>query len=241
MLVACTSTAIGLAVAHSFAEEGCNLRLAARADYDQGDVRQELQERYSVEVGVFQADLRDREALRGLADKNSDIDILVNNFGDIRATDPGDISDEALRDAFFSKVDGYISLSRHVYRNMKSRRGGVIVNCLDVLGDRLNAINSTGSAANAALIAFTRAAGSESITDRIRFIGIDPGAIEPERQRAEMLRTVPHPSMLALSHLTPARAIKPREIADIIAFAASGRCPSLSGSVLTIDGRAGAR
>src|SRR6267143_2689090 len=77
------SKGIGLACAMSFAAEGCNLHLAARNRELLEAVRRTIRDAHGVDVSLHAVDLRDRIALRDLANACGDSDILVNNAGDI--------------------------------------------------------------------------------------------------------------------------------------------------------------
>ena len=58
---------------------------------------------------------------------------------------------------------------------MKARNQGVVVNIIGAAGERFNYDYITGSAGNAALMAFTKALGGKSLHYGVRIVGINPG------------------------------------------------------------------
>ena len=79
------------------------------------------------------------------------------------------------------KVFGYINLTRAVYRNMRERGGGVIINNIGNAGQVFDSGYVAGTSGNAGLMAFTRAMGGRSLADGIRVVGINPGPVDTER------------------------------------------------------------
>jgi len=245
VLITGGSSGIGAAAARVFAKEGCNIRLVAADGQALEAVCEEIRELYGTEVSAIPLDLRDADAIRDLAGMNSDIDILVNDTADaveIPSAPLSESDEETLQDALAAKVSGYITLTRHFYGHMKYRGHGVIVNNIGVANELPDADSATRSACNAGLMAFTTTIGGKSLADNIRVVGIDPGQVNTERFRqarnAALERKFgaqPGFSMM-LAHTSPHRISQPQEIADMIVFAASDRCGSLSGSIITVDG-----
>src|SRR5262249_59909682 len=83
-------------------------------------------------------------------------------------------------------VLGYINLSRAFYQVMKPRRAGVILNVIGYAGERHNAKYVIGSTGNAALMAFTRTAGSQSPDFGVRILGVNPGYTATDRAEDQM-------------------------------------------------------
>jgi NAD(P)-dependent dehydrogenase (short-subunit alcohol dehydrogenase family) len=247
VLITGASKGIGASAAEVFAEEGCDLHLAARS----GDALRALADRLTKQHGVkatAQAvDLRNSGDIARLADTAKDIDILVNNAGDIPGGSLARIDEDAWRHAWDLKVFGYINLTRHIYAQMKARGHGVIVNDIGAAGERFDFNYIAGSAGNAALMAFTRALGGRSLQDNIRVVGINPGPVETDRIVSLMKRQAEaqfgdanrYPELM--SRFPLGRAAKPREIADMMAFLASERSGYTSGVIVTIDGGISAR
>jgi len=242
VLITGASKGIGAAGAEVFAEEGCDIIIAARS----GDALQELSQRlrsaHQVNVTPHVVDLRDGKALAKLAETSGPVDILVNNAGDIPQGTLTAVDEEKWRHAWELKVFGYINLTRHIYAKMKAQGHGVIVNILGAAGERLNAGYIAGSTGNAGLMAFTRALGSRSLADNIRVVGINPGPVETDRMTTRLKFTAREQFgdesrwRELTKHMPLGRAASSREIADMMAFLASDRSAYTTGVVMTIDG-----
>jgi 3-oxoacyl-[acyl-carrier protein] reductase len=125
---------------------------------------------------------------------------------------------------------------------MRSRGSGVIVNVIGVAGERPRASYIAGTTGNAALIAFTRALGSESVDYGVRAVGVNPGGVQTER-------AIDHYKEMAERELGDAsrwqeiqakrperRTGLPSQVADLVMFLASARASYISGTIVTIDG-----
>lgn len=242
ILITGASKGIGAAAAETFAEEGCHLHLAARNADALEALAQRLRKTHGVEISTHAIDLRQSDQLARLADAASDIDVLVNNAGDIPGGSLDKIDEQTWRHAWDLKVFGYINLTRLVYAKMKQRGHGVIVNDIGAAGEWFDANYITGSAGNAALMAFTRALGGQSLKDNIRVVGINPGPVATDRSIALSKRRAldrfgdENRYQEIMADFPLGRAAKPREIADMMAFLASERSGYTSGVIMTIDG-----
>jgi NAD(P)-dependent dehydrogenase (short-subunit alcohol dehydrogenase family) len=247
VLITGASRGIGAAAAEAFAEEGCDLLLAARDGNALASLAERLHRTHQVAVTPHPVDLRSAEELQRLAEAAADIDILVNNAGDIPGGSLAMIDEPTWRHAWELKVFGYINLTRLVYARMKERGHGVIINDIGAAGEWFDGNYIVGSAGNAALMAFTRALGGQSPKDNIRVVGINPGPVATDRFKALAKRLAlarfgdESRVQDALQSLPLGRAAKPREIADMMAFLASERSGYTSGVIMTIDGGLGAR
>ena len=64
---------------------------------------------------------------------------------------------------------------------MTARGHGVIVNVIGLAGERPEPGYVGGSAANASLMAFTRALGSNSLDFGVRVLAVNPGPVQTDR------------------------------------------------------------
>lgn len=242
VLITGASKGIGAAAAEVFAEEGCDLILAARSGEALEQLCADLRSRHQIQARAVPTDIRDPAQLKALADAAKDIDILVNNAGDIPGGTLEAVDEDAWRHAWELKVFGYINLTRAIYAQMKARGSGVIINDIGAAGERMDAGYIAGSTGNAALYAFTRALGGKSLRDGIRVVGVSPGPVETDRivtlmKTAAQRRFGDEGRYRELMAGYPlGRPAKPREIADLIAFLASDRSAYTTGVVFTVDG-----
>jgi NAD(P)-dependent dehydrogenase (short-subunit alcohol dehydrogenase family) len=246
VLITGASKGIGAAAAEVFAEEGCHLHLAARS----GDLLTALAERlrnsHQINVTIHTVYLRSSADIARLADEAGDIDVLVNNAGDIPGGSLDRIDEPTWRHAWDLKVFGFINLTRLVYARMKAQGRGVIINDIGAAGEKFDANYITGSAGNAALMAFTRALGGKSLADNIRVVGINPGPVGTDRHitlmktRARNQFGDENRYRELQKGLPLGRPAHPREIADLMAYLASDRSSYTTGVIFTVDGGIGA-
>jgi NAD(P)-dependent dehydrogenase (short-subunit alcohol dehydrogenase family) len=246
VLITGASKGIGAAAAEAFAEEGSHLHLAARS----GDLLTALAERlrsnHQINVTIHTVDLRSSADIARLADEAGDIDVLVNNAGDIPGGSLDRIDEPTWRHAWDLKVFGFINLTRLVYARMKAQGRGVIINDIGAAGEKFDANYITGSAGNAALMAFTRALGGKSLADNIRVVGINPGPVGTDRHitlmktRARNQFGDENRYRELQKGLPLGRPAHPHEIADLMAYLASDRSSYTTGVIFTVDGGIGA-
>ena len=245
VLITGASKGIGLACAEGFAAEGAHLHLAARnaAALDAASAR--LAAQYGVEVACHACDLADGAAVTQLAAACGELDVLVNNAGAIPGGRLADVDDLRWRRAWDLKVFGYINLSRAVYAQMRARGAGAIVNVIGLAGERNKPEYIAGSSANAALMAFTRALGAESVDYGVRVVGVNPGRIETERQREVIMGIAkeqlgdparwPEIREQMVATMPFKRFGTPQEVADLVVYLASARASYISATVVSID------
>ena len=126
--------------------------------------------------------------MAALASAAGDVDILINNAGDVPAGTVEALSDEEWRRGFDLKVFGYINLTRAIYVRMKQRGSGVIINDIGNSGENWDYNYVAGSTANAALMSFTKAVGGISLDYGVRVVGVNPGPIATDRMVRIMKR-----------------------------------------------------
>ncbi|MFM7569191.1 MAG: short-chain dehydrogenase/reductase, partial [Betaproteobacteria bacterium] len=183
VLLTGASKGIGLAAGQLFAQEGCEVILAAR-DSDRLNAAADAVRAHSrARVHTLSADLSDEQSRQSLIERFGDIDILVNNAGSNPPGEIDDIDDAQWRKAWDLKVFGYVNMTRAFYSAMKRRRSGVIINVIGSSGERMQSDYILGSSGNSALMGLTRALGSRSPDYNVRVVGINPGLTETDRAR----------------------------------------------------------
>ncbi len=242
------SKGIGKAIAVRLAQEGCHLHLVARNAEDLEKVAVELRGKYPVSVFVHPLDLSDSDNAVALVEACAAVDILVNNAGAIAAGSIEDIDEATWRGGWDLKVYGFVNLAREMYRAMKARGHGVILNVIGIAGGEVTEFNYiAGTTGNAGLAAFTRAMGGGSPADNIRVLGINPGMTATERlvnlmrQNAVNKGLDPDDWRQLTTTMPFGRLAESEEVADLCAFLVSDRAAYISGTVVTIDGGLSAR
>jgi 3-oxoacyl-[acyl-carrier protein] reductase len=237
VLITGASKGIGLACAKAFAAEGCNVNLAARSADLLAANASEIRTRYEVTVDTHVYDLRVEGAVRQLADACSNVDILINNAGDIPGGSIETIDEALWRHAWELKVFGYINLTRAMLAHMRPRGKGVIVNVVGMAGVTHPAEYICGTMGNAALEAFTKGVGKGSIEYGVRVLGMHPPATRTDRI-IQLNKTIAKQKFGHESRweelLKQTRMIEPEQVADTVLFFASERANHLSGVMLNL-------
>ncbi len=184
-------------------------------------------------------DVSDAAAVSGLVDATiaafERIDILCNNAGfGLRGTVV--TIDEADWDRIMAvNVRSVFLCSKHAMPHLIASGNGRIVNTSSYtsfvgIPDRAAYVASKG-----AITALTRAMALDHVGDGVRVNAVAPGTVD-SRYFQEMLAIVGDPSVFATRAARHVPHGTPQEIAEAIAWLASGRSSFATGSVLTVDG-----
>lgn len=231
VLITGGSKGIGLACAKAFAAEGARLHLAAR---DRGRLDQAAKT-IGGPVEAHSVDLRDAAALKKLADECANVDVLVNNAGDIPGGSIETMDEAKWRHAWELKVFGFINLTREIYPRMKARKNGVIVNVIGMAAEQPAFEYVCGAAANAGLANFTRAMGKGSREHGVRVVAVHPPATRTDR----IITLMKTQAKLKLGDENRyeelmGNVMEPEQVADMVCFLASARASQLSGVVYNL-------
>jgi NAD(P)-dependent dehydrogenase (short-subunit alcohol dehydrogenase family) len=242
VLVTGASKGIGLAIAQWFAREGCSLRLAARSKDLLEREAAEIRRSSKVEVQAFALDLSQDAGRRRLIEACPEVDVLINNAGDIPAGAIEEVDDAAWRAGWDLKVFGYVALTRHYLAKMKAKKRGVIINIIGAAGERPIPVYVAGSMGNASLMSMTLALGSASPEYGVRVLGVNPGPVATDRvlkisrRRAKAILGDEERYAELLKKNPFGRPATVEEIAASVVFLASDLSSYTSGTIVTIDG-----
>ena len=240
-LVTGGSKGIGFAIAKGLASEGYALKLVARDTTSLEQAKAELIKEFNIQVEIYPLNLSFEQDIEKLVPVFSEVDVLVNSAGAIGRGGILEIEAKNFRDAWDGKVMSTIMLSRAACTQMYRKQSGVIINIIGTAGERLNAKSIGTTAANAALIAFTKALGSESVDHCVRVVGINPGLTRTGRTqnllnpKTDIDRNA-YDAML--KNLPYGRMGEASEIADLAVFLVSDKAKYISGEVISVDGGA---
>jgi NAD(P)-dependent dehydrogenase (short-subunit alcohol dehydrogenase family) len=240
-LITGASQGIGLAIAKSMAQEGCDLHLVAREPEKLRAVALEIAQTYGVQVTPHAIDITLANAVEMLMGECPQVDILINNAGNTPRGTLLNLDEKTWRSGWELKIFGYINLTREVYRYMVDKKAGVILNVIGIGAEKLEYAYVAGSMGNAALVAFTKTLGSVSMDHGVRVLGVNPGWVETEKSK----RSLKKRALLELGseerwreltrEFPRGHLLAPEEVADVVTFACSSKAGAISGHVITVD------
>ena len=227
-LVTGGASGIGLAVANRLADEGAAVAVLDRADagaftYVRADIADDAAVRAAVASAV--------ESLGGL-------DVLVNNAGvgaqgGIEAND-----DDEWHRVLDVNVVGLVRVTRAALPALRASDHAAIVNTCSVAATAGLPDRALYSASKGAILSLTRAMAADLLPEGIRVNAVNPGtadtpwvarllgaAADPEAERAALEARQPH-----------GRLVTADEVADAIAYLASPRAGSTTGTCIAVDG-----
>lgn len=244
VLVSGGARGIGRACAAAFLAEGAGVAIVSRTQASVGAALAGL----PGAIG-FAADLcseaQAEEVLRRVEQEIGPVDILVNSAGAARRSSIGELEPGVWKAAMDAKYFSYINLIDPAIKGMAARGRGVIVNIIGTGGKRPVATHLPGGAANAALMLATVGLGAAYAPMGVRVLGVSPGVTNTDRvregtaaiARAEGIEL--EEALAAQVAAIPAgRMSEPEEIAATVVFLASGRAPTTTGTIITVDGGA---
>lgn len=160
------------------------------------------------------------------------LDLLVNNAGITRdgyfaLSSPGEF-----QEVLDVNLVGMASATRSCIRTMMAQKSGIVVNIASIAGILGTEGQTSYSASKAGIMAFTKSLAREVGKYGIRVVCIAPGFVE-----TEMFAKVPLQQRRVMVDRVPLkRAGRPSEIAEVVAFVASGAGSYISGTTLVVDG-----
>jgi 3-oxoacyl-[acyl-carrier protein] reductase len=225
---------VGRAIALRLAQDNVNIAIV---DLSPGvdELCSELH-RFGVKAGAYRCDVSDFEEVRVVCEKIvadfGGVDILINNAGITK-----DNLLLRMTEADFDRVidvnlKGVFNFTKQLAKVLMRSKSGRIINISSVSGIMGNTGQANYSASKAGIIGFTKTVAREFAPRGVTCNAIAPGFIDtemtaglPEQVKTSLLGTIPL-----------GRMGKPEEVAELVAFLASGRAGYITGEVIRIDG-----
>jgi NAD(P)-dependent dehydrogenase (short-subunit alcohol dehydrogenase family) len=235
---------IGRAIALRLSSDGARVALA---DLDEQAAERVATELEGKKTLVRQTDVtraEEVEALvQGVVQAWGGLDVLVNNAGiGVAATAP-DTSEEDWDRQMDVNLKGTFFGIKYAVPAMRDSGGGSIINMASIAALVGIPDRAAYCAAKGGILALTRAAAIDHVSEGIRVNCIAPGTVEtpwieritagyddPEEARARMQARQPH-----------GRFVQPEEIAAMAAYLASDESASCIGACMVVDGGMTAR
>jgi NAD(P)-dependent dehydrogenase (short-subunit alcohol dehydrogenase family) len=234
---------VGAAIVRRFVTGGAIVGTTARSPLPEGSAAQLF----------VQADIRTRDGVdkvvREVLDQFGSLDILIHNAGGSGAAGGGALvlSDADWQDAFDMNLFAAVRLDRGFLPSMLQQGSGVIIH-VSSIQRTLPLFDSTlaYAAAKSALTNYSKGLSKEVAAKGIRVNSVAPGYTETQAA-AGMVDEIAQRSgismeaarqriMDSLGGIPLGRPNRPEEVAELIAFLASERASSITGSEYIIDG-----
>lgn len=185
VLVTGATSGIGEACARAFAERGARLVLIGRRAERLEELAAELGEAHGVEVVTHVLDVRNRDGVRALLDRLTDLDalpdVLVNNAGKALGLD---LAHEADLDDWDEMIDtnvkGLLYMTRAFLPGMVERNRGHVVNIGSIAGRWSYPRGNTYCGTKFAVRGISEGVNLDLAGTRVRVSSVDPGLVETE-------------------------------------------------------------
>ena len=232
-LVTGAARRVGAQIARSLHAAGANVMIHCHRSLAEAQrLAAQLEQARAGSAAVSVTDLRDTAALPGLiagtCDRFGALDLLINNASSFYPTPIGQITLAQWNDLIGTNLQAPLFLAQAAAPELR-RRGGSLLNIVDIHGLRPLREHAVYSAAKAGLIMLTRALARE-LAPQVRVNAIAPGAVLwPEQGLDEARRD-------RIRAQTPLqRPGSPEDIARAVLFFAT-QAPFVTGQVLAVDG-----
>jgi NAD(P)-dependent dehydrogenase (short-subunit alcohol dehydrogenase family) len=242
VLVTGSTTGIGEACAHAFAESGAQVMVSGRHE-QRGRAVVDAIRAAGGSAQFSQTDLRAAGAcerlIGGTIERLGGLHVLVNNAGILYTANAPETSDEQWLDTMAVNVNALFYLSRAAVKHMSGSGGGAIVNVASEWGLNGEANHVAYCASKGAVIQITRCMALDHARDNIRVNSVCPGEIHT-RMVDEILAKRGGDAANNLRDLAAAipmrRLAHPMEVARCVHFLASDLASYVTGTNLSVDG-----
>lgn len=184
MITGATS-GFGKACAEEFAAKNCNLIITGRRTERLLQLKEELEQKFSISVHTLSFDVQQREevfsCVQQLPAQWQSIDVLVNNAGLALGRDYFQEADLDDWDTMINtNVKGLLYVSRAVLPFMISKQSGHIINIGSTAAKEVYEKGNVYCASKAAVDSVTKAMRIDLLQHNIKVTAIHPGAAETE-------------------------------------------------------------
>ena len=227
---------IGHAIAVRLGREGARVACVSRTEANARRTADELNVACADSARAYAVDVADHAAVQKVGaqilEDFGKVDVLVNNAGVTRDGLSMRMSVEDWDTVINTNLRGAFNFVQAVQRSMVKQRSGRIINISSVIGLIGNAGQTNYAASKAGLIGFTKSLARELASRSITVNAVAPGFIVTDMTGAlseEIQKQI-------VGRIPLARVGEPIDIANAVAFLASGEASYITGQVLCVDG-----
>jgi 3-oxoacyl-[acyl-carrier protein] reductase len=246
-IVGGASKGLGRACAEALAQEGAKLVVCSRTQADLERAAHEIGRATGADVFAFAGNLEQHDTIRALIaatiEHFGQIDILVNNSGGPPLATSRNATEEQWTTAVQRSLLYFARMSREAVPHLKKQGGGRIINILASTVYQPIANLALSGATRMGVVAFAKSLADEVGRDGILVNNVCPGSLMSERMlgnvtsRAKQLGISIEEALAERAKETAVGRIgEPRELANLVAFLASGKSSYITGTTIRVDG-----
>ncbi|MCI3921160.1 2-dehydro-3-deoxy-D-gluconate 5-dehydrogenase KduD [Paenibacillus sp. TRM 82003] len=230
------NTGLGQGYAVALAKAGADLFIVTY-DTDWTETR-ELIEQAGRKVHFLQADLTDRESIKGIVEEcvkvYGRIDVLVNNAGTIRRAPLLEYKPEDWDAVMEINLNAVYFLSQETAKVMVAQQSGKIVNICSMLSFQGGKFVPPYTASKHAVAGLTKAFANELAQYNVQINAIAPGYVKTANTapiRADEKRNTE-----IVSRIPAGRWAEPEDLMGVVVFLASRASDYMNGHIMAVDG-----
>ena len=179
-----------------------------------------------------------RAAVSQVVEELGGLDLVINNAGIGAAGTVADNSDEEWHRVLDVNVLGMVRITRAALPHLRASSAPAVVNTSSIAATAGLPQRALYSASKGAVLALTKAMAADHIREGIRVNCVNPGTADtPWVQRLLAAADDPAAERTALEARQPhGRLVSAEEVADAVAYLASPRARSTTGTSIAVDG-----
>jgi len=241
------SKGLGRACAEVLAAEGAKVVICSRTAADLERAAQEIKAKTGADVYAYAGDLEQHATIQALVatavKQYGRLDILVNNSGGPPLAKSLSATEEQWATAVQRSLLYFARMSREAIPHLKKQGGGRIVNILASTVYQPIPNLALSGATRMGVVAFAKSLADEVGRDGILVNNVCPGSLLSERMlgnvtaRAKELGITLEAALAQRAEETSLGRIgDPKELANLVAFLASGKASYMTGTTIRVDG-----
>ena len=229
------SSGMGAATAEALSSAGAQVNLI--------DIDKKGAEEIAKKTGseIYIGDVSNSEfcdlTINSIAEKQGQIDILINAAGIILRADALETNDDNWKRIMEVNVDGVFYMCRSALSHMVTKKSGVIVNFGSIWGDVASSGATAYCVTKGAVHQLTKAVALEHAENGIRVNAVAPGEVNTPMIKAGRDKPPTRDELQDLANATIPikRLAEPEEIAEVVLFLASEKSSYMTGSIVPVD------